>query len=209
MKTEIVPNRSDRVISHTLLPSRFRCPAPAFLIPKPAPSVLSSYGRIAAITFSLLFSPVVFSADPPITTAELARHLGISTWRIPEGDLPDTYTVILHHLKDGKLTKDYILGKFKKHGDLLICTRWLAESASVSVDDGNTIVSTKAALSSRPIFATENKFQGLGIPLLLCYRDPAAANVDERHKESVAAARSMDYSKVASGLAIVITQSNP
>ena len=209
MKTDIVPNSSARVRSHTLLPSCFRCPAPAFFIPQLAPSILSSYSRVAAITFSLLFSPMVFSSDQPITTEELARHLGISTWRIPEAELPATYKVVLHHVKDGKLTKDYMLGEFKKHGDLLICTRWLAESASVSVDDGNTIVSTKAALSSRPVFATENKFQGLGIPLLLCYRDPAAASVDEWHRGSVAAARLMDYSKVASGLAIVIAKLDP
>jgi hypothetical protein len=152
---------------------------------------------------------MVFPSDQSITTTELARHLGISTWRIPEGELPDSYKVMLHHIKDGKLTKDYLLGQFKKHGDLLICTRWLTESASISVDDGNTIVSTKAALSSRPLFTTDNKFQGLGVPLLLCYRDPLAANIDERHVGAVPAVRSMDYSKAASGLAIVITKLTP
>lgn len=209
MKTTIGSNSSARVTSETPFQSHLRCSSFGLSLLKLAAPVLPSYRRIITITLSLLFSPLVFSSDQPITTAELARHLGIYAWRIPEAELPDTYKVVLHHLKDGKLTKDYLLGEFTKHGDLLICARWLAESASVSADDGVAIFSAKAALSSKPVFAAENKFQGLGIPLLLCYRDPNAAYVDESHKGSVPAVRSMDYSKAASGLAIVITKSKP
>jgi hypothetical protein len=166
--------------------------------------------RIIIIALCALLLPhLAFCSDQEITMTELARHLGISTWRIPADQLPDSFKVTLHHIKNGRLTKDYVLGQFKKHGDLLICTRWLSDSASISVDDGNAIFSTKAALSSRPVFATQNKFQGLGIPLLLCYRDPQAANVDEWHKGATAEARSLDYSKAASGLALVITKSSP
>jgi hypothetical protein len=80
---------------------------------------------------------------------------------------------------------------------------------ALTVDDGNSIFSTKAALSSKPVFATENKFRGLGVPLLLCFCAPDDANVDEWSKGAVAAARAMDYSKAAHGLAIVITKSRP
>jgi hypothetical protein len=209
MKTCLSSNRSNQVTSETLLSSPPCSTGIALSRPNLAINILPSHQRMLAIILSLLFSPLVFSADPPITTAELARHLGVSIWRISRGELPDTYKVMLYHVKDGKLTKDYLLGEFTKHGDLLLCTRWLVESASVSVDDGDTIFSTKAALSSRPVFATENKFQGLGIPLLLCYQDPKAANAEEWHRGSLPAAREQDYSKATGGLAIVITKVQP
>jgi len=166
--------------------------------------------RIIAIALcAFLWCADGFSADHAITTSELARHLGVSIWRVPQEKLPDSYKVILYHVKGGKLTKEYLVGEFKKNGDLLICARWLSDSASISADDGVTIIATKAALSNRPVFAAENQFKGVGNPLLLCYEDPASTKVDERHKDPDNPPRTMEYSKAASGLAIVITSSQP
>src|ERR1043165_2050692 len=126
---------------------------------------------LALILSLLVSSSAAFSGDQEITTAELARHLGISTWRIPKEKLPDTYAVSLFHVNEGALTKEYRIGEFHKSGDLLICTRRTTAAVCISADDGNTIVSTKAAVTTPPIFTHENKFEALGSPLLLCYGD--------------------------------------
>jgi len=142
-----------------------------------------------------------------LTTAELARHLGISSWRIPKNKLPDSYKLKLYHVYNGKLSKEFVIGEFQKGGDLLICTRWLATAVSISADDGDTIISTRTAVSRKPIFTYDNKFEGLGNPLLLCYGDQESANVEERHKEMKSDAHTMSFAKAEYGLAIVITSS--
>jgi len=161
---------------------------------------------IAAL-FPLSPAPIVSAQE--ITTAELARHLAISTWRIPKEKLPDSYKVTLYHVSNGKLTREFLIGVFQKGGNLLLCTRWLSASVSISIDDGDTIISTRSAVSRVPIFTYDNKFEGLGIPLLLCYGDQESANIEERHKEEKSGAHRMACSKAEYGLAIVITAAKP
>ena len=169
---------------------------------------MNVYRPVIIAALSLLAS-IFFSSAQELTTGELARHLGISSWRIPKDKLPESYKVTLYHLNDGKLTKEFIIGEFHKSGDLLICTRWLLASVSISVDDGATIISTRSALSRRPVFTVENKFEGLGTPLLLCYGDEESANIQERHKDRKSDLHSMPYSKAEHGLAVVITALKP
>ena len=164
------------------------------------------------LTIILLFSllpPDAFSSDQEITTAELARHLGISTWRIPKEKLPDVYVVSLYHVSKGSLTKEYRIGEFKKSGNLLICTQRTTASVTISADDGNTIVSTQSAVTIIPVFTVENKFEGLGIPLLLCYGDEEQSpTIEGRHKETKDKAHAMDVAHASHGLAIVIADSS-
>lgn len=148
---------------------------------------------------------MVSAAEPPMTTAELARHLGISTWRIPQDKLPTTYRVTLYHVRDGALTREYMTGDFTKAGDLLICTRWLSESVSVSVDDGNTLFSAKVVLPSKPVFATANHFTALKSPLLLCSAEPSEGSDVAGHRMPSIAAAPIDYTHVKNGLAIVVS----
>jgi hypothetical protein len=60
----------------------------------------------------LLFSFVAWAACPldaqasDITAPELARHLGVSTWRVPEFKLPARFTVRLQKIRDGKIDKE-------------------------------------------------------------------------------------------------------
>jgi hypothetical protein len=60
----------------------------------------------------LLFSFAVWAACPldaqasDITAPELARHLGVSTWRVPESKLPARFTVRLQKIRDGKIDKE-------------------------------------------------------------------------------------------------------
>jgi len=157
----------------------------------------------------LLFPPDAVCDDQPITTEELARHLGIATWRIPKAALPESYAVTIHHVKGGKLTKEYLIGKFKRRGDLLLCAHWLTESVSISADDGVAIASAKAALSNKPVFAMENKFQGVGIPLILCFSEPLPPAMDAGHAAKAEGAHPSDASSAASGLAVVISKAEP
>lgn len=144
-----------------------------------------------------------------MTTAELARHLGISTWRIPKEMLPPTYKITLYHVRDGALTREYMAGEFVKKGDLLICTRWLSESVSVSVDDGNTLYSAKVVLPRKPVFATANHFIGVKSPLLLCAAESVDGKKDDRFGMLNIASDSMDYTHVKNGLAIVVSTIGP
>ncbi|MEO6741861.1 MAG: hypothetical protein ABIP20_16570 [Chthoniobacteraceae bacterium] len=154
----------------------------------------------------LLVSPNGSSSGQDITTAELARHLGISTWRIPKEKLPATYVVLLYHVTNGALTKEYRIGKFTKAGDLLICTQRLSASVSISASDGNTIVAARSAISTIPVFTVDNKFEGVGVPLLLCYGDEnQSPTIEGRHKETTDKARAMNVARVSHGLAIVVT----
>jgi len=149
---------------------------------------------IAALS---LLSSVGISMAQELTTAELARHLGISSWRIPRYKLPKAYKVTLYHVYDGKLAKELVIGEFQKDGDLLISARWLLASVSISADDGATIISTRAAVSKRPVFTVENKFEGLGIPLLLCYGDEESANTEEQRKEQKSDSHSMVFPRLS------------
>lgn len=183
-----------------------RVPLAGLLFSAAPVSIASLLPRVAVSICAaalLLFPPAAPCDDQPITTEELARHLGVSTWRIPKAALPETYTVTIHHIKDGKLTKEYLLGKFKRRGDLLICTRWLTEAVSISVDDGVTIASAKAALSNKPVFATDNKFQGVGVPLVLCFSEPFSPAAEGGHPSIVEGSHPSELSKTASGLALV------
>lgn len=155
----------------------------------------------------LLLSQVTFSADPEITTTELARHLGISTWRIPKEKLPDSYIVKMYHVSKGTLIKEFVIGEFQNGGALLICAHWTSPSVSMSLDNGTTIISTRGALLRRPVFTVENKFEGLGIPLLLCSGTEDLAGSADRIKNTTSEAHTMALSRADHGLAIVIAAS--
>jgi len=114
-----------------------------------------------------------------------------------------------YHVSKGTLTKEYWIGAFQQEGDLLICTQRLSAAVSILADDGSTIVSTRAAVSTVPIFTVENKFEGVGIPLLLCYGDQESANIEGRHNETKAKAHAMTCAQAEHGLAIVITATKP
>ena len=155
------------------------------------------------------FIPRTFAEDAALTTTKLARHLGISTWRIPAEQLPASYTLKLYHVRGGTLAKEYLVGAFKNNGALLICARWLSDSVSVSMDDGTTIVSTRTFLPGKPVFTVGNKFAKIGSPLLICFVAPDSAKVAARHQPIPEVATTRDYSQAENGLAIVITASSP
>jgi len=100
-------------------------------------------------------------------------------------------------------------GDFVNYGDLLICTRWLAESVSVSADDGNTLFSAKVVLPRKPIFATANHFTALKSPLLLCAAELNDTNDGDPPRMLNIASGPVDYTHVKNGLAIVVSATGP
>jgi len=155
------------------------------------------------------FIPLAFAEDATLTTTDLARHLGISTWRIPAEALPASYTLKLYHVRDGTLAKEYLVGTFKNNGALVICARWLTDSINMSMDDGTTLLSTRTFLPGKPVFTAGNKFTKPGSPLLICFVSPDSAKIAARHQPIPEVVTTRDFTQVENGLAIVITASTP
>jgi hypothetical protein len=83
--------------------------------------------------------PLAAADLPAISAQEIARHLGIYSWRVPRALLPDHYTFAVRRIEKGKLG-DYVgsIGLYAK-GDLVICAHEEGGEVIVTADSGEAI----------------------------------------------------------------------
>ena len=97
----------------------------------------------------LLFSFAALAAFPldakasDVTASELAQHLGVSTWRVPESKLPARFMVRVQKVRDGKIDKESNFPgfTFDRKGDLVICAHEENGKIFMTLASGGTSMS--------------------------------------------------------------------
>ena len=193
--------------THTWEENR-RCAAVFICYPK---GMRDLWLRSAVVLFCLLSTPFAFlRADDSITAPELARHLGVYSWRIPRDKLPPYYQVSLQRVQEGHLIgREFLGGGFKNNGDLLICARKADGSIQVSLDDDTMSMCTKVPeIPEFPVFLDHCQFGEVGVPFLLI----AAQEVPKAPPGKIRVAGHFfvprDYTKAKDGFAMTITRNS-
>lgn len=134
--------------------------------------------RIISSLFILCIIACPLRAEDEITASQVARHLGIHHYRIPQDKLPSFYTLSLRRIHDGQLVGPELLGGgFKNNGDLVICARNTEKGIQLSADDGTMILAaTITEIPANPVFLDDCRFNELGVPFLLVADREASKN---------------------------------
>ena len=155
-----------------------------------------------------LFAAAFLNADDSISSAELARHLGIYSWRIPRDKLPPFYTLSLRRIQDGRLVgPELIGGGFRRNGDLIICARKTEAGIQLSADDHTMIIATSLTeIPGSPVFLDRCNFTDAGIPFLLIAAQTLPKTVPSQVSVAGHFACPKDYTEAKDGFAMTISK---
>jgi len=159
--------------------------------------------RLIVPLFTLCIIACPLRAEDKITASEVARHLGIYHWRIPQDKLPSFYTLSLRRIHDGRLVGPELLGGgFKNNGDLVICARKTEKGIQLSADDDTMIMAaTITETPANPVFLDRCRFSELGIPFLVIAAQEVSKNGFYGHF-----AFPKDYTTAKDGFALTVSK---
>jgi hypothetical protein len=116
------------------------------------------YRRVIYSVTIIALTCLALRGQSTISAEELARHLGVVSWRVPKAQLPPSVKVEIAVVEKGKVAEIVLSSSFRSRSDLVVCA---------SVKEGRPFISCSAggSVSSRHMFHSWNQFLGRILPL--------------------------------------------
>lgn len=141
---------------------------------------MAQHYRSSLLIFLGIVCPLPLTAlagnEPPaLTAAELARHLGVRTWKFGKDDLPERFLVQILDIKDGEISVGHLgwpAYSFEESGDLtIIISQQSGKSIiSIAVNDQWMTAGPDPLLSFALDFQTAHSKPRINEPMVLVGR---------------------------------------